>query len=152
MMAANKENNDVSSDSEIHFRIYRDNTNSRTDEEERPVDQQQQVSDADTEPESGSESQVRTDSMNERRRPKRSSETRSVLEGLTGALRDLVSEVKDIRAGQTQLEARIEQVQRTDTAKGPQVQAQTTSSDPRLNINSPPLCKQASNRPSTSRP
>ena len=91
MMAANKENNDVSSDSEIHFRINRDNTNSRTDEEKRPVDQQQQVSDADTEPESGSEWQVRTDRVNERRRPKRSSETRSVLEGLTGALRDLVS-------------------------------------------------------------
>ncbi|KAH3884530.1 hypothetical protein DPMN_008512 [Dreissena polymorpha] len=54
MMAANKENNDVSSDSEIHFRINRDNTNSRSDEEDRPVDQQQQVSDADTEPESGS--------------------------------------------------------------------------------------------------
>ena len=139
MMAANKENNDVSSDSEVHFRINRDNTNSRSDEEDRPVDQQQQVSDADTEPESGSESQVRSDRVNERRRPKRSSETRSVLEGLTGALRDLVSEVKDIRAGQTQLEARIEQVQRTGTAKGPQVQAQTTSSDPRLNTNSPPF-------------
>ncbi|KAH3855596.1 hypothetical protein DPMN_098166 [Dreissena polymorpha] len=74
----------------VHFRINRDNTNSRSDEEDRPVDQQQQVSDADTEPESGSESQVRSDRVNEGRRPKRSSETRSVLEGLTGAFRDLV--------------------------------------------------------------
>ncbi|KAH3777822.1 hypothetical protein DPMN_179270 [Dreissena polymorpha] len=70
MMAANKENNDVSSDSEVYFRINRDNIKSRSDEEDRPVDQQQQVSDADTETESGAESQVRSDRVNERRRPK----------------------------------------------------------------------------------
>ena len=84
MMAANKENNDVSSDSEVHFRINKDNTNSRSDEEDRPVDQQQQVSDADTEPESGSESQVRSNRVNERRRPSEAVRQGQYKKGLLG--------------------------------------------------------------------
>jgi len=136
MMATNENHNIDLSDHEVTFRLRQDDTDTHTVDTDKG---HEQGSATDTEPESESETLYRPVTVNHRRRTRRSSETRSVLEGLQGALRDLVTEVKDIRSGQTQLERRIEQVQNKETENSRHTEAQTVYSGSRLNANSQPF-------------
>ena len=141
MMATNENHNIDLSDHEVTFRLRQDDTDTHTVDTDKGHEHfvDMQGSATDTEPESESETLYRPVTVNHRRRTRRSSETRSVLEGLQGALRDLVTEVKDIRSGQTQLERRIEQVQNKETENSRHTEAQTVYSGSRLNANSQPF-------------
>jgi len=148
MMATNENHNIDLSDHEITFRLRQDDTDTHTVDEGKAENHHTdtQVLTTDSEPESGSETLRRSVKVNHRVRERRSSETRLVLDGLQGVLRDLVSEVKDIRSGQTQLEARMEQVQSKGTENSRHTDAQRAYSGSRLNANSHPFVSRNTER------
>ncbi|WAQ96256.1 hypothetical protein MAR_028946 [Mya arenaria] len=108
-------------------------------------------SDQDTEHESQSDTDYRYVGRRSRvGRSKRRGETRSALDGLQGALRDLVAEVKDIRNSQSEIEARLNQPKSTEET-GLHTTPSALASDPRLSANSRPFVSRGYNDVSTNR-